>query len=79
MALVPFGKRGSFCILPDYAEAACAPIEDSVEGVAVVDGTMVGAAKFEGLVEEPFEIHFEKGRIVKISGGKDARRLAEPS
>lgn len=75
VALVPFGEKGSFCVLPDYAEAPCAPIEDSVEGVAVVDGTMVGAANFEGLVEEPFEIHFEKGRIVKISGGKDAKRL----
>jgi len=76
-ALIPFGKRGSFCVLPDYAEAPCAPIEDSAEGVAVVDGTMVGAANFEGLVEEPFEIHFEKGRIVKISGGKDAKRLKD--
>jgi leucyl aminopeptidase (aminopeptidase T) len=26
-------------------------------------------------VEKPFEIHFEKGRIVRISGGKDAMRL----
>lgn len=75
LALVPFGKKGSFCILPDFAEAPCAPIEDSVEGVAVVDGTMVGAENFEGLVEEPFEIHFEKGRIVKISKGKDAKKL----
>lgn len=74
-ALVPFAKRGSFCILPDFAEAPCAPIEDSVEGVAVVDGTMVGAADLEGLVEEPFEVHFEKGRIVKISEGKDANKL----
>jgi len=76
LAVIPFAKRGSFCLLPDYAEAACAPIEYSVEGVAVVDGTMVGAANFEGLVEDPFEIHFEKGRIAKISGGKDAKRLA---
>jgi leucyl aminopeptidase (aminopeptidase T) len=75
IALVPFGKKGSFCILPDYAEAPCAPIEESVEGVAVVDGSMTGEPKLQGLVEEPFEIYFEKGRIVKISGGKDGRRL----
>jgi len=75
VTLLPFGKKGSFCMVPAYAEAPCAPIEDSVEGVAVIDGTMVGAANFEGLVEEPFEIHFKKGRIVRISGGKDARRL----
>ncbi|MFH1335326.1 MAG: aminopeptidase [Candidatus Zixiibacteriota bacterium] len=77
LALVPFGERGSFCLLPDYAEAACAPIENSTEGVAVVDGTMVGEANFEGLVQEPFKIHFEKGRIVEISEGKDAKRLKD--
>jgi leucyl aminopeptidase (aminopeptidase T) len=75
IALVPFGTKGSFCVLPDYAEAPCAPIEDSAEGVAVVDGTMVGSPLIEGLVEEPFEIHFEKGKIVNISGGRDANRL----
>ena len=75
IALVPFGKKGSFCILPDFAEAPCPPLEDSVEGVAVVDGTMVGSPRIEGLVEEPFEIHFEKGRIVNISAGRDANRL----
>jgi leucyl aminopeptidase (aminopeptidase T) len=75
VALVPFGKKGSFCVLPAVAEAPCAPIEDSVEGVAVIDGTMVGAGNFEGLVNEPFQIFFEKGKIVKISGGRDARRL----
>jgi len=76
LALVPFGKRGAPpCVVPDYAEAACAPIEDSAEGVAVIDGTMIGAENFEGPVEEPFEIHFRKGRVVEIGAGKDARRL----
>jgi len=75
IALVPIGKKGSFCVLPDYAEATCPPIEDSVEGVAVVDGTMVGTADLEGLVEAPFKIYFEKGRIVKMSEGKDSCRL----
>ena len=40
IALLPFGKKGTFCVVPAYAEAPCAPIEDSVEGVAVVDGTV---------------------------------------
>jgi leucyl aminopeptidase (aminopeptidase T) len=75
VGLIPFGKKGTFCSLPAHAEAACAPIEDSVEGVAVVDGSMTGEPRLLGLVEEPFEIHFEKGRVVKISEGKDARRL----
>ena len=75
ITLLPFGEKGTFCMVPAYAEAPCPPIEDSVEGVAVIDGTMVGAPEFEGLVEEPFKVFFEKGRIVKISEGKDARRL----
>lgn len=75
VALIPFGKKGTFFGVPGYAEAACPPVEDSVEGVAVIDGTMVGMAEVEGLVEDPFEITFEKGRLVKISGGKDGKRL----
>ena len=75
IALLPFGKRGTFCVVPAYAEAPCAPIEDSVEGVAVVDGTMVGEANLQGPIEEPFKIYFEKGRVVKISEGKDGSRL----
>ena len=73
--LLPFGVKGSFCMVPAYAEVFVAPVEDSVEGVAVIDGNMLGAANFEGLVEEPFEIQFKKGRIVRISGGKDAKKL----
>ncbi len=38
LSLVPFAKKGSFCVVPDYAEAPCPPVEDSVEGVAVIDG-----------------------------------------
>ena len=75
IALLPFGKKGAFCNVPVYAEAPIAPIEESVEGVAVIDGTMVGAENFEGVVEEPFKVYFEKGRIVKISVGKDGERL----
>jgi leucyl aminopeptidase (aminopeptidase T) len=75
IALLPFGKKGTFCVVPAYAEAPCAPIEDSVEGVAVVDGTMVGEANLQGLIEEPFKIYFEKGRVAKISEGKVGSRL----
>lgn len=76
VGVVPFIQKGGFGGIPVYAEAACPPVEDSVEGVAIVDGTMVGnVANFEGVVEEPFEIQFEKGRIVRLSKGKDAKRL----
>jgi leucyl aminopeptidase (aminopeptidase T) len=78
VGLVPFRAKtakGDVFGVPGYAEAACPPIEDSVEGIAVVDGTMVGTEDLNVLVEDPFEIRFEKGRIVSISGGKDASRL----
>jgi leucyl aminopeptidase (aminopeptidase T) len=75
IALLPFGKKGAFSVVPVYAEAPIAPVEDSVEGVAVVDGTMVGEPTIEGFVSEPFTVTFEKGRVVKISEGRDASRL----
>jgi leucyl aminopeptidase (aminopeptidase T) len=75
IALLPFGMKGAFCVVPCYAEAPIAPVETSVEGVAVVDGTMVGEPSIEGLIKEPFKVYFEKGRVVKISDGPDAHRL----
>ncbi len=75
VGLVPFGEKGTFFGVPGYAEAACPPLEDSAEGVLIVDGAMIGVEDLETMVEEPFEIRFERGKIVKISGGRDARRL----
>jgi len=75
VGLVPFAAKGTFCGVPGYAEAACAPVEDSVEGVAVIDGTTLGTEDFEAVVQEPYELKFEKGRIKSISGGRDAARL----
>ena len=75
VGLVPFAAKGTFFGVPGYAEAACPPIEDSAEGMLIVDGTMIGTEELEAIVEEPFEIWFKKGRIVSISGGKDARKL----
>jgi len=75
VGLVPFAAKGTFCGVPGYAEAACAPLEESVEGKAVIDGATLGTEDFEAVVQEPFEIAFEKGRIKSISGGRDGRRL----
>ncbi len=75
VGLVPFAAKGTFFGVPGYAEAACPPIEDSAEGVLVVDGTMIGTEDLESPVEEPFEVRFKKGRIAGMSGGRAARRL----
>jgi leucyl aminopeptidase (aminopeptidase T) len=57
---------------PPAIETAVAPIEHSTEGVIVIDGAIVPG----GEVLEPFQIRFEKGRIVDIdTSGKDGKYL----
>jgi leucyl aminopeptidase (aminopeptidase T) len=69
--------RGSsvFCLLGDYSEVACPPVEYSAEGTLVIDGAMTGLETLERVVKEPMTLTIRKGRIVDISGGKDARDL----
>lgn len=45
-----------------------APIEETINGVAVIDGSISPG----GLVSAPVTIRVERGRIVEISGGVDA-------
>ena len=52
LPMVPFGVKGSIGGSPDCAEATCPPIEDSGEGVVVVDGSMIGEPNFDGIVEK---------------------------
>lgn len=56
---------------PPCVEANVAPVEDSAEGVVVVDGATVPG----GLVDEPIVVRIEKGTIVSISGGRSADEL----
>lgn len=52
--------------LPDFFEAAVAPLEGSAEGVVVVDGmTLV-----TGVVDEPIELRVEGGRVRELHGGE---------
>jgi leucyl aminopeptidase (aminopeptidase T) len=53
-------------------EAYIAPVEESVEGVAVIDGSVSPL----GVLGEPIRFVVEKGRVVKIEGGKEAQALA---
>ncbi|HAJ33011.1 MAG TPA: hypothetical protein DCK79_06530 [Candidatus Atribacteria bacterium] len=52
-------------------EAYIAPIENSVSGMLVADGTIAPI----GLLSEQVIIEIDKGRITKISGGKEARKF----
>lgn len=49
-------------------ESSIAPVEDSAEGVLVVDGSIPGV----GLVEIPVIVEFKQGRAVSITGGQEA-------
>jgi len=45
------------------------PIFDTINGIIAFDGSIVPPI---GLVKEPVKLHVEKGKIVKVEGGKDA-------
>ncbi|MBI5958322.1 MAG: aminopeptidase [Chloroflexi bacterium] len=53
-------------------ECFVAPIEDRTNGVFVVDKSYPGI-----LIEEPIRLTVERGRVVKIDGGREAQRLTE--
>jgi leucyl aminopeptidase (aminopeptidase T) len=65
-----YRERGRWGNLP-AGEAYIAPVEESVEGVAVVDGSMSPL----GVLSEPIVLTIEKGRAVKIEGGREATEL----
>lgn len=59
---------------PPCIETAVSPVEYTTEGVVVIDGAIVPG----GEVLNPFEIRFEKGRIVSIdASGADGRLLRD--
>lgn len=67
-------EPGQFSTLPTV-EANVSPLEGTANGVFVADGSIpyIGI----GVLEEPVTFKIENGRIVDISGGYQARVLAE--
>ena len=67
-------KPGEFSPVPNV-EANIVPVENSAQGVIVVDGSI----PYEGigLLKEPIKIEVEDGLITSISGGIQASRLAD--
>ncbi|GAB4530746.1 MAG: aminopeptidase [Anaerolineae bacterium] len=63
--------QGVFGNLP-AGEVYVAPIEDSAEGILVVDKSLPGFP-----LSEPVRLVFEKGRVVHIEGGAGAAHLQE--
>jgi len=62
-------------------EAHVAPEETSVNGTIVVDISAPAVDEYGeqliGLVDEPIELTVEDGRVIDVSGGSDARTLAD--
>ena len=66
-------KPGESSGIPDL-EVFVAPVEDSVNGVAVIDATI---SCFSGLVKNPVTLSIEDGVVQKIDGKEDAQKLRE--
>lgn len=62
--------------LPLWAEVAYAAVEDGTDGTLVIDGVMLGIG-LKGQCVEPITFTAEAGKVVKIEGGDEARRLRE--
>lgn len=67
-------EKGQFSTLPTV-EANVSPLEGTANGIIVADGSIpyIGI----GVLEEPVTLKVEDGRIVEITGGRQAKMLAE--
>ena len=63
-------KRGESSGVPDI-EAYIAPVEDSVEGIAVIDASISGF----GLVHTPVRLEIHRGMATRITGRLEAEKL----
>jgi aminopeptidase len=65
-------KLGEMIILPD-GETCVSPIENSIEGILMVDASMCGVRK----IVNPIELHVRNGRAFVYSDNSESRELAE--
>ncbi len=61
---------GDFSNLP-AGEAYVAPVEETAEGIIIIDGAMAGI----GVLESPIKLTVEKGYVTKVEGGKETEKL----
>lgn len=67
-----YNQPGRWGNLP-AGEAYIAPVEESVQGVVIIDGSMAPI----GLLHQPIRLQIEKGRAVAIEGGVEATTLRQ--
>ncbi len=68
-------EPGAWANLP-AGEVFIAPLEDSANGVMVVDGALPATGR-AGLVDEPVRVTFRAGRVVDVQGGRHADAFRE--
>ncbi|AJQ26195.1 aminopeptidase [Pelosinus fermentans] len=61
---------GDFSNLP-AGEAYVAPVEETAEGIIIIDGAMAGI----GVLESPIKLTVEKGYVTKVEGGRETEKL----
>lgn len=68
-------SQSPIIVVPDYAEAAIAPVEGTTNGLLVIDASVQG---WNYLLREPLRLTVRKGRVTDVSGNEDeVRRLKE--
>jgi len=65
-------EKGAFGNLP-AGEIFLPPVEGTAEGTLVVDGAMAGWGK----LKKPIHFEIKEGRVVSISGGREAKKISE--
>lgn len=55
-----------------FGQVDWAPLEGSINGTVVFDGSVYPPEEL-GLLKEPIKLEVEGGRVVKVSGGREAR------
>jgi leucyl aminopeptidase (aminopeptidase T) len=62
---------GAWGAVPEYAEAAIAPVEGTPQGIWVIDTIFEKV----GAIKTPVKVTIEKGRALKIEGAEEAAKI----
>ena len=60
-----------------YGCVACGPVEDSAEGVLVLQPGDISVYTFPQILDETISLHFEGGYVTKVEGGRRAKDFEE--
>lgn len=66
-------NKGDWGAIPDYAEAAIAPLEDSAEGEVEIDGMIMGYGK----LRHSIVLEFRNGKLAGFRGREYSKKLKQ--